>query len=46
METKLVVEKELTKKIPVETHEGGIGQDDLENKQKSRGIIWECSQIF
>ena len=34
METKLVVKKELTKKIPVETHEGGIGQDDPENKQK------------
>ena len=34
METKLVVKKELTEKIPVETHEGGIGQDDPENKQK------------
>ena len=34
METKLVVKKELTEKIQVETHEGGIGQDDSENKQK------------
>ena len=32
--TKLVVKKELTDKNPVETHEGGLGQDDLENKQK------------
>ena len=33
-ETKLVVKKELTEKNPVETHEGGLGQDDPENKQK------------
>ena len=31
---KLVVKKELTEKNPVETHEGGIGQDDPTNKQK------------
>ena len=34
MEMKQVVKKELTEKIPVETHEGGLGQDDPENKQK------------
>ena len=34
MEKKLVLKKELTEKNPVETHEGGIGQDDPENKQK------------
>ena len=34
METKLVVKKELTEKNLVETHEGGLGQDDHENKQK------------
>ena len=34
MEKKLVVKKELTKKNLFETHEGGIGQDDPENKQK------------
>ena len=32
--TKLVVKKKLTEKNPVETHEGGLGQDGLENKQK------------
>ena len=34
MEKKLVVKKELTEKNLFETHEGGIGQDDPENKQK------------
>ena len=34
METKLVVKKDLTEKNSVETLEGGIGQDDPENKQK------------
>ena len=29
-----VVKKELTEKNLVETHEGGLGQDDSENKQK------------
>ena len=33
-ETKLVVKKELTEKNWVETHEGGLRQDDPENKQK------------
>ena len=29
-----VVKKELTEKNLVETHEGGLGQDGSENKQK------------
>ena len=32
--TKLVVKKKLTEKNSVETHEGGLVQDDLEYKQK------------
>ena len=32
--TKLVLKKELTEKNSVETHEGGLGQDDPESKQK------------
>ena len=34
METKLVSNKKLAEKSPVETHERGLGKDDPENKQK------------
>ena len=46
MEKKLVVKKELAEKNLFETQEGGIGQDDPENKQKSRGSIRGCSHNF
>ena len=46
METKLVVKKELIKKIPVEAHEGGIGQDDPENKQKVKEAYGAAAKIL
>ena len=46
MEKKLVVKKELTEKNLVETHEGGIGQDDPENKQKEEESYGAAAQIF
>ena len=46
METKLVVKKELTEKNLVETHEGGIGQGDPENKQKVEESYGAAANIF
>ena len=45
MEKKLVVKKQLTEKNLVETHEGGIGQDDLENKQKEEESYEAAAKI-
>ena len=44
--TKLVVKKELTEKNSVETHEGGLGQDDPENKQKVKEAYGAASKIL
>ena len=46
METKLVVKKELTEKNLLETHEGGIGQDDPENKQKEEESYGAAAKNF
>ena len=46
MEKKLVVKKELTEKNLVETHEGGIGQDDPKNKQKEEESYGAAAKIF
>ena len=45
-ETKLVVKKELTKKNSVATHEGGLGQDDPENKQKVKEAYEAAAKIL
>ena len=44
--TKLAVKKELTEKNPVETHEGGLGQDDPENKQKVEEAYGAAAKIL
>ena len=46
METKLVVKKELTEKNLVESHEGELGQDDPENKQKEEESYGAAAKIF
>ena len=44
-ETKLVVKKELTEKNSVETHEGGLGQDNPENIQKIKEAYGAAANI-
>ena len=46
MEKKHVVKKELTMKNLVKTHEGGIGQDDPENKQKEEESYGAAAKTF
>ena len=45
-ETKLVLKNELTEINPVETHEGGLKQDDPENKSRNRGSIGAGAKIL
>ena len=41
-----IITKELTVKNPVETHEGGLGQDDPENKQKVEEAYGAAAKIL
>ena len=46
IETKIVVKQELKEKNPVETHKGGLGQDDPENKQKVEEAYGAAAKIL